>query len=51
MEYKVEAICYDMVYIIESEKGQHPRLYYLISWKDFPKEKNTWEPALAIQHL
>ena len=50
-EYKVEAICDSTVYAKESESGQLPGLYYLISWKDFPEEENTWEPASAIQHL
>ena len=50
-EYKVEAICDSAVYAKESESGQLPGLYYLISWKDFPEEENTWELASAIQHL
>ena len=50
-EYEVEAIRDSAVYAKESESGQLPGLYYLISWKDFPEEENTWEPALAIQHL
>ena len=40
-EYKVEAICDSAVYAKKSESGQLPGLYYLISWKDFPEEKNT----------
>ena len=48
---EVEAIRDSAVYTKESESGQLPGLYYLISWKDFLKEKNTWEPASAIQHL
>ena len=50
-EYEVEAIRDNAVYDKESESGQLPGLYYLISWKDFPEEENTWEPASAIQHL
>ena len=26
-------------------------LYYLMLWKGYPAEENTWEPALVIQHL
>ncbi len=49
-EYKVEAIHDSAVYVRESE-GHLPGLYYLVSWKGYPKEKNTWEPALAVLHL
>ena len=47
-EYEVKTICNSAVYAKESERGQLPGLYYLISWKVFLKEENTWEPALAI---
>ena len=50
-EYEVEAIRDSAVYARESESGHLPGLYYLISWKGFPEEENTWEPASAIQHL
>ena len=51
-EYKVEAIRDSAVYARESESGHNlPGLYYLVSWKGYPKEENTWEPALAVQHL
>ncbi len=49
-EYEVEAIREGAVYARESE-GQLPGLYYLVSWKGYPEEENTWEPASAIQHL
>ena len=50
-EYKVEAIRDSAVYARESELGHLPGLYYLISWKDYPEEENTWEPYSAVQHL
>ena len=50
-EYKVEAIWDSAVYTRESKSGHLPGLYYLVSWKGYPKEENTWEPALAVQHL
>ena len=49
-EYEVEAICDSAVYARELV-GHLPGLYYLVSWKRYPEEENTWEPALAIQHL
>ena len=49
-EYKVEAIRDSTVYARESE-GHLLGLYYLVSWKGYPEEENTWEPASAVQHL
>ena len=49
-EYEVDSIWDSAVYARESA-GQLPKLYYLVSWKSYPEEENTWEPALAIQHL
>ena len=48
-EYKVEAIRNSAVYARESA-GHLPGLYYLVSWKEYPEEENTWKPALAVQH-
>ena len=50
-EYKVEAIWNSAVYASKSESGQLPDLYYLVAWKRYLKEKNTWEPSFAVQHL
>ena len=50
-EYKVEAIWDNMVYAIESELGYLPGLYYLVAWKVYPEEENTWELVLVVQHL
>ena len=50
-EYKVEAIWDNAVYPIELKSGHLPGPYYLIAWKGYPEEKNTWEPVLAVQHL
>ena len=49
-EYKVEGIRDSAVYAMESEAGHLPGLYYLVNWKDYPKEESTWKPASAVQH-
>ena len=49
-EYEVEAIRDSAVYSRESE-GHLPGLYYLVAWKGYPEEENTWEPVSAVQHL
>lgn len=50
--YKVEVICNSAVYTKKAEVRSHlVGLNYLVSWKGYPKEKNTWEPVLAIQYL
>ena len=50
-KYKVKAIWDGAVYARESKSGYLSDLYYLVSWKRYPKEENTWEPASAVQHL
>ena len=47
-EYEVDGIRDSAVYAKESATGQLLGLYYLVSWKSYPEEKNTWEPASAI---
>ena len=49
-EYEVESISDSAVYVRESAR-QLLGLYYLVLWKGYPKEENTWEPTSAIQHL
>ena len=39
-KYKVKAICDNAVYAKESI-GYLPKLYYLVSWKSYPKKENT----------
>ena len=50
-EYKIDGIHDSAVYAKESTTGQLPGLYHLVSWKNYPEEENTWEPALVIQHF
>ena len=50
-KYEVEAIWDSAVYASKLESGQLPGLYYLVAWKDYPEEENTWEPLSAVQHL
>ena len=47
-EYKVDGIWDSAVYAKESTIGQLPGLYYLVLYKDYSEEENTWEPASAI---
>ena len=47
-EYKVEAIRDSAVYARESESGHLLGFYYLVSWKRYPEEENTWEPASTV---
>ncbi len=51
-EYKVRAIRDSAVYAKKSDSVYYlPAFYYLVSWKDYPKEENTWEPTSAMLHF
>ena len=51
-EYKVKAFCNRKFYATEFDNSHYlPGFYYLILWKGYPKEKNTWKPILAMLHL
>ena len=50
-EYKIEAICNSAVYVRESETGYLSEFYYLVSWKGYSEEENTWKPTSAVQQL
>ena len=50
-DYEVEVIQDSKVYAKELELGHLLGLYYLVSWKGYLEEENTWEPASAVQHL
>ena len=46
-EYTVDSIWDNAVYAKESIE-QLSGLYYLVLWKSYPEEGNTWESVLAI---
>ena len=49
-QYNVEAIKDNAVYVNKAERYL-PDLYYLVAWKRYFKEENTWKRLFAIQHL
>ena len=46
-EYKVEKIGDYAIYANELESGHLPGLYYMVVWKGYFEEKNTWKPLSA----
>ena len=50
-KYKLGAIWDNAVYARESESGYLPSLYYLVSWRGYLEEENTWELASAVHYL
>ena len=46
-KYEVGGIWDNVIYARESAR-QLPGLYYLVLWKNYPEEENTWELASAI---
>ena len=49
-EYKVEAIKDSAIYAKKAEEYLIG-LYYLVFWKSYLEEKNTWELSSTIMHL
>ena len=47
-EYKVGGICNSVVYARESEAGHLLGLYHLVSWKGYPEDESTQEPASVV---
>ena len=51
-EYKVKILCDNEIYAKKLDSSYHLLgLYYLVLWKGYFEEKNTWKPASTIQHL
>ena len=46
-EYKMEAIWNSAVYTNKAE-GYLPGLYYLVGWKKYLEEENTWKPSTIV---
>ena len=49
-EYKIEANQDSVVYT-KKTGGHLLGLYYLVTWKSYLKEKNTWEPFSIVMQL
>ena len=49
-KYKIEAIWDNAVYANKA-KGHLPGLYYLVAWKRYFEEENTWKLSSVVQHL
>ena len=47
----MEEIRDSVVYGRESESVHLLGFYYLVSWKRYPEEENTWELASVVQNL
>lgn len=48
-DYEVKAIYDSGVYDKESDSSHHLLdFYYLVLWKSYPREKNTWESVSAV---
>ena len=47
-KYEVEAIWDSAIYRMVLESGHLLSLYYLVAWKGYPEEENSWEPFWAV---
>ncbi len=49
-KYEVKAISDSAVYS-QQANNQMLGLYYLVLWKSYSKEENTWKPLSVVIHL
>lgn len=50
-EYKIKEMKDSAEYINVPAGAQLSGLYYIISWKNYPEDKSTWELALTVMQL
>ena len=48
-KYEVQGICDSAVYARELEASHVTGFYYLVSWKGYSEDENTWESASGVQ--
>ena len=37
--------------IVDSTQNEDNELYYLVKWKGYSEDENTWEPGRNLEHL
>ena len=50
-EDEIKTIIKSAVYGPQANNNEMPGLYYLVLWKGYPEEINTWEPSSAVIHF
>ncbi len=50
-KYEVKAIIVSAVYGQQANNNQMLGLYYLVFWKSYLEEENTWKPSSVVIHL
>ena len=50
-KYEIKVIIDSMMFNQQANNNQMPGFYYLVLWKNYPEEENTWEPLSAVIYL
>ena len=50
-EYKFKGIWNSTIYTKVLDAGYLLRLYYLVFWKSYLEEEDTWKSSLTVMHL